>query len=125
LLILGSIPIPIPTNTWLRKRRDAIQGMTQDALAAAVQLDKRAIGRLERCEPGALERPPYDRLAKALEVSVVALADDHARDLRALGQHERAEHARKVAAEAWQRQRFSRSTPASWSRPWPPARAPV
>jgi transcriptional regulator with XRE-family HTH domain len=92
--------------TWLSKRRDKIPGMTQEALATAVGIDKRAIGKLERCEPGASKRPPYDRLAKALNVGMIALADDHARDLRALGQQEQAEQACKVAADCWRKQRF-------------------
>jgi hypothetical protein len=93
--------------TWLKKRREA-KRMTQEALATALgHSDSTAVKRLEGCKPEALQRPPYEELAKALDASVIELADDHARDLRASGQHERAELARKIAAGAWREDRFS------------------
>jgi transcriptional regulator with XRE-family HTH domain len=121
--------------SWLRVRREAIEGLTQDALAEALGVEKRVIGSLERCEVRAPKCPDYARLAEELNVSVHELAEAHAHDLAMAGQQERADHARKVAADAWRRQGFNNidvrklqqalaaCTPAPATTDAPPARS--
>lgn len=81
---------------WLKGPREAA-GVKQDALALEVELDSRVLGRLERCERETPRQVPYDRLAKALKVCPIQLAEDHARDLQEARLPEPAQRARDAA----------------------------
>lgn len=97
-------------SSWLKQRRESA-GFTQDALATATKMDVRAIRRLETCSQEAKKQVPYPALAEALNCCEIELAEAHARDLKAAGQHARAEQAREAADQARRKRHFSKVDP--------------
>jgi len=90
---------------WLKRPRTAAE-IKQAALAMEVGLDVRILGRLERCEEQTPTQVPYERLAKALQVCPIQLAEDHARNLAENGQPEHARRARDAADKLRRAQHF-------------------
>lgn len=98
---------------WLRGPREAVEpaGLTQEALAAALNVNVKTIQRLERCGPDTPQQVRYADLAKEVGVCPIQLAENHARDLDANGQFAHAQRARDVADRLRRAKHFPRIDP--------------
>jgi len=86
-------------SNWLRGPREAVEpdGLTQEALAAALNVNVKTIQRLERCGSDTPQQVRYEDLAKEVGVCPIQLTENHARDLDANGQSAHAQRARAAA----------------------------
>ncbi|EGV29504.1 hypothetical protein ThidrDRAFT_3241 [Thiorhodococcus drewsii AZ1] len=86
-------------SNWLRGPREAVEpdGLTQEALAAALNVNVKTIQRLERCGSDTPQQVRYEDLAKEVGVCPIQLTENHARDLDANGQSPHAQRARDAA----------------------------
>ncbi|MFD2113780.1 helix-turn-helix domain-containing protein [Thiorhodococcus fuscus] len=95
-------------SNWLRGPREAVEpdGLTQEALAAALNVNVKTIQRLERCGSDTPQQVRYADLAKKVGVCPIQLAENHARDLDTNGQPGHAQRARAAADRLRQAKHF-------------------